>query len=58
MVQDVDLVVDTVGVDMLERSWLVVKKGGKLLSMVEQPSAEKYNIWILCFQVNFKVSTK
>ena len=45
MVQDVDLVVDTVGVDTLERSWLVVKKGGKLLSMVEQPSAEKVQMF-------------
>ena len=45
IVQDVDLVVDTVGGDTLERSWSVVKKGGKLLSLVEQPSAEKIRMY-------------
>jgi NADPH:quinone reductase-like Zn-dependent oxidoreductase len=40
IVHDVDLVVDTVGGDTLERSWSIVKKGGKLLSLVEQPSIE------------------
>lgn len=45
VVQDVDLVVDTVGGDTLERSWSVVKKGGKLLSMVEDPSAEKVQMF-------------
>ncbi|MFC4801809.1 NADP-dependent oxidoreductase [Neobacillus sp. GCM10023253] len=41
IVQDVDLVVDTIGGETLDRSWTVVKMGGKLLSMVEQPSVEK-----------------
>ena len=45
IVQDVDLVVDTVGGDTLERSWSVVKKGGKLLSLVEQPSADKIRMY-------------
>jgi NADPH:quinone reductase-like Zn-dependent oxidoreductase len=38
---DVDLVIDTVGGDTLERSWSVVKRGGMLLSIVEKPSSDK-----------------
>lgn len=40
-VQDMDLVLDTVGGDTLERSWSVVKSGGTLVSLLEQPSLEK-----------------
>ncbi|SDW70659.1 NADP-dependent oxidoreductase [Paenibacillus sp. PDC88] len=38
---DVDLVIDTLGGQTLERSWSVVKQGGRLLSIVEEPSQEK-----------------
>jgi NADPH:quinone reductase-like Zn-dependent oxidoreductase len=38
---DVDLVIDTVGGQTLERSWSVVKQGGTLLSIVEELSQEK-----------------
>lgn len=41
IVSDVDLVLDAVGSDTLNRSWSVVKTGGKLLSLVEMPSPEK-----------------
>jgi NADPH:quinone reductase-like Zn-dependent oxidoreductase len=41
VMQDVDLVLDTVGGETLERSWSVVKTGGTLVSLLEQPSLEK-----------------
>lgn len=41
VVQDVDLVLDTVGGETLERSWSVVKTGGTIVSLLEQPSLEK-----------------
>lgn len=41
VVKDVDLVIDTVGGDTLERSWSVVKSGGTLISLLDQPSLEK-----------------
>ncbi|MEH7225410.1 NADP-dependent oxidoreductase [Bacillus sp. JJ1566] len=41
VVKDVDLVIDTVGGDTLERSWSIIKPGGTLISLVEQPSLEK-----------------
>src|SRR5512135_857097 len=41
VVQDVDIVLDTVGSETLERSWKVVKKGGVLVSVVSPPSAEQ-----------------
>lgn len=40
MVHNVDLVLDTVGGDTLERSWKVVKKGGVLISVASPPSPE------------------
>ncbi|MEH7380949.1 NADP-dependent oxidoreductase [Bacillus sp. JJ1533] len=43
VIKDVDLVIDTVGGDTLERSWSVVKSGGTLISLLEQPSLEKAN---------------
>ncbi len=39
-VTDVDVVFDTVGGDSQRRSWKVLKPGGTLVSIVEQPSAE------------------
>ena len=39
-VQDVDLVLDTIGGDTQERSWQVLKPGGVLVSLVIPPSQE------------------
>ncbi|OWA34264.1 alcohol dehydrogenase [Saccharibacillus sp. O16] len=41
LVQNVDLVVDTVGGDTELRSWGVLKKGGILVSLVGDPDAEQ-----------------
>lgn len=38
---EVDFVLDTVGGPTLERSWAVVKRGGTLVSLLAQPSAER-----------------
>lgn len=43
IVQDVDLVLEAVGGETLERSYSVVKRGGTLLSLVDIPSEEKAN---------------
>jgi NADPH:quinone reductase-like Zn-dependent oxidoreductase len=40
VVQDVDLVLDTMGGETLRRSMRIVKRGGTLVSIVEEPSAE------------------
>jgi NADPH:quinone reductase-like Zn-dependent oxidoreductase len=39
--RDVDVVLDTVGGETLQRSWGVVRAGGALVSTVERPSAEE-----------------
>jgi NADPH:quinone reductase-like Zn-dependent oxidoreductase len=39
-IQPVDLVLDTLGGDIQQRSWKVLKKGGILVSVVSPPSAE------------------
>ncbi len=36
---DLDLVLDTVGGDALNRSWRVIRRGGALISVVEEPPA-------------------
>ena len=41
VVRDVDLVLDTIGGETLQRSMDVVKCGGTLVSLLEQPSQEK-----------------
>ena len=41
VVHDVDLVLDTIGGETLQRSMNVVKRGGTLVSLLEQPSQEK-----------------
>ena len=41
VVHAVDLVVDTVGGQTLESAWPVIKRGGRLVSTVGQPSKEK-----------------
>jgi NADPH:quinone reductase-like Zn-dependent oxidoreductase len=40
-VRDVDVVLDTIGGDTLERSWGVLVRGGVLISIVENPSPLK-----------------
>ncbi|WP_028777364.1 NADP-dependent oxidoreductase [Shimazuella kribbensis] len=40
-VSEIDLVIDTVGGETLERSMEVVKRGGKLVSIVGEPSIDK-----------------
>src|SRR5215472_4053222 len=40
---NIDIVLDTVGGETQERSWLALKKGGVLISLVESPSGEKAN---------------
>ncbi|HLW00362.1 MAG TPA: NADP-dependent oxidoreductase [Ktedonobacterales bacterium] len=39
--REVDVVLDTMGGETLERSWGVLKKGGVLVSLVEKPSQER-----------------
>ena len=39
-VSEVDVVFDTVGGDVQRRAWTVLKRGGRLVSIVEQPSAK------------------
>ncbi|MFF2448326.1 NADP-dependent oxidoreductase [Neobacillus sp. NPDC058068] len=41
VVKDVDLVLDTVGGDTLQRSLSIIKPGGTLISLVEQPPIDK-----------------
>jgi NADPH:quinone reductase-like Zn-dependent oxidoreductase len=39
----IDIVLDTIGGEIQERSWPVLKKGGALISLVQPPSEEKAN---------------
>lgn len=39
--RDIDLVLDLVGGDTQRRSWAVLKPGGRMISTLEQPSAEQ-----------------
>ena len=39
--RDIDLVYDLIGADTQERSWSVLKKGGALVSTVQEPAQEK-----------------
>ena len=41
VVRDVDLVLDSIGGETLRRSFRVVKPGGTLVSLLEQPSQEQ-----------------
>jgi NADPH:quinone reductase-like Zn-dependent oxidoreductase len=41
VVPEVDLVLDTIGGETLQRSMDIVKRGGTLVSLLEQPSQEK-----------------
>jgi NADPH:quinone reductase-like Zn-dependent oxidoreductase len=40
IVQDADLVLDTIGGETMRRSMSVVKRGGRLISLLEQPAPE------------------
>jgi NADPH:quinone reductase-like Zn-dependent oxidoreductase len=40
VVHDVDLVLDTIGGETLQRSMQVIKRGGRLVSLLEMPSTE------------------
>jgi NADPH:quinone reductase-like Zn-dependent oxidoreductase len=40
VVHDADVVLDTIGGEVQQRSWKVLKPGGTLVSLVEMPSAE------------------
>jgi NADPH:quinone reductase-like Zn-dependent oxidoreductase len=47
VVRDVDVVFDTVGGEVLERSWTVLKPGGVLVTIAGQPdpaTAEKHGV--------------
>jgi NADPH:quinone reductase-like Zn-dependent oxidoreductase len=39
--RDVDVVLDTIGGDMQERSWKVLRKGGRLVATIQPPPPEK-----------------
>jgi NADPH:quinone reductase-like Zn-dependent oxidoreductase len=39
----IDIVLDTIGGETQERSWLLLKQGGALISLVQSPSEEKAN---------------
>jgi NADPH:quinone reductase-like Zn-dependent oxidoreductase len=41
LVRNVDVVFDTIGGETQKRSWKVLRKGGVLVSIVEEPSAEE-----------------
>ncbi|HEY9155196.1 MAG TPA: zinc-binding dehydrogenase, partial [Opitutaceae bacterium] len=40
-VRDIDLVVDLIGGDTQRKSWQVLKDGGRIVSVLEQPSKEE-----------------
>jgi Zinc-binding dehydrogenase len=44
-VDDVDLVLDTMGGETQKRSWQVLKKGGSLVSILSQPSQKEADAW-------------
>ncbi|MDO3408402.1 NADP-dependent oxidoreductase [Saccharibacillus sp. CPCC 101409] len=58
LVQDVDLVVDTVGGETQERSWKVLKQGGMLVSLFEEPDAEQAAAHGATGKFNTKFSTR
>jgi NADPH:quinone reductase-like Zn-dependent oxidoreductase len=41
VVKNVDLVIDTIGGDTLARSYGVIRKGGRIISLIEKPDAQK-----------------
>lgn len=56
---DVDVVLDTIGGEVQERSWKVLKKGGSLVSVVGPPNAEqaaKYGVRALFYVLSHNSS--
>jgi NADPH:quinone reductase-like Zn-dependent oxidoreductase len=54
LVKDVDMVYDTVGGDVMERSWQTLKRGGTLISAVGFPSLDTAQTWgVHCARVMF-----
>jgi NADPH:quinone reductase-like Zn-dependent oxidoreductase len=54
VVHDVDVVLDTIGGEVQERSWKVLNKGGILISIVSPPNVEqaaKYGVRALMFEM-------
>jgi NADPH:quinone reductase-like Zn-dependent oxidoreductase len=50
-VKGVDVVFDTIGGDVLHRSWPMLRSGGSLVSIVEEPTAERADVNSLLFVV-------
>ncbi len=44
VLHDIDIVLDTIGGDTMERSWSVLKKGGLLVSIFSPPSQEQAEV--------------
>lgn len=57
MVSDVDLVVEAVGGDTEDRSWVVLKRGGKLVSLTQLPNAQKAEQYGITAKFNSKFPT-
>ncbi|MDQ0885873.1 NADPH:quinone reductase-like Zn-dependent oxidoreductase [Paenibacillus sp. V4I9] len=56
-VKDVDLVIESVGGNNEDRSWSVLKRGGKLVSLTQPPSAEKAEQYGVTAKFNSKFPT-
>lgn len=57
VVHDVDLVVDAVGGTTEDRSWSVIKQGGKLVALTQLPSKEKAKAFKVTATFNTKFPT-
>ncbi|WP_440116874.1 NADP-dependent oxidoreductase [Paenibacillus sp. QZ-Y1] len=57
LVSNVDLVVEAVGGDIEDRSWSVLKRGGKLVSLTQLPSYEKAEQYGVTAKFNSKFPT-
>lgn len=55
--RDVDLVVDTVGKDTEDRSWSVLKRGGRLVSLVQPPNQNQAELHGIKAMFNSKFPT-
>ena len=47
----IDIVLDTIGGETQERSWLMLKQGGALISLVQSPSEEKKSTSSACAEL-------
>ena len=50
-VKGVDVVFDLIGGDVLDRSWPMLRPGGSIVSIVEEPNAERADVNCLLFVV-------